>query len=184
MLSNLPMLPPEHTLAHLQATLSNSFEHHIFLNSVGIRSLTPGHPPPYLELALACVGSIFSPAASLTTPTSSDVLLTPSTSEDLFVSGMSLWSVMLEVDNRESRLCAATIAVRMRSHRPSAPTRLTSSLSTGCPLCDIRDSIDGICSSTENIRTFVQSSYGTIDHRYRFPCYANSRADVTTLTFD
>lgn len=108
MLSELPIIPPENTLVKLQAVFADSFERHIFLKSVCIENFTAGHTPPYLELALACLGSI---SASIAESTETDMRPEPSISKELFISGVSLWSVMLEVDNRESRLCAATIAV-------------------------------------------------------------------------
>lgn len=108
MLSELPTIPPEHVLVKLQAVFHDSFEHHIFLKSVCIANLTVGHTPPYLELALACLGCL---SASVMALTEADMRPAPAISDELFDSGVSLWSVMLEVDNRESRSCAATIAV-------------------------------------------------------------------------
>jgi hypothetical protein len=107
------MMPSENTIAQLQTIFFNSFEHHIFLKSVGIANFTLGHSPPYLELALACLGSI---SADFTDATNDIVTLERSqadVSAELFIAGVNLWSVMLEVDNRESRFCAATIAVRI-----------------------------------------------------------------------
>lgn len=114
MLSNVPAIPPEYTIAQLQAAFFHSFEQHVFLKAVVARSLASGGPPPYLELALACLGT-----ATAILPESPDSSITLELSQaqvaaDLFVAGVNLWSVMLEVDNRESRACAAVTAVSVR----------------------------------------------------------------------
>ena len=114
MLSNVPAIPPEHTIAQLQAAFFRSFERHVFLKAVVARSLASGSAPPYLELALACICS-----ATAILPESPDSSITfelpqAQIAADLFVTGVNLWSVMLEVDNRESRLCAAVTTVSMR----------------------------------------------------------------------
>jgi hypothetical protein len=113
MLSDVPAIPPEHTLAQLQAVFFSSFEQHVFIKSVAVANLCSGRPPPYLQLALACLGSV----AATSTGSTSDITARESpqaeVSSDVFVAGVNLWSVMLEVDNRESRSCAAVVAVRV-----------------------------------------------------------------------
>ena len=113
-LSDIPAIPSDHTIAEFEAAFFSSFEQHVFLKSVIARSLaTQGGPPPYLELALACLGAATGTLEG--SPYDTVAPLEPSQSQvaaDLFVAGMNLWSVMMEVDNRESRLCAAVTGVR------------------------------------------------------------------------
>lgn len=111
MLSDVPTIPPEDTLARLQEAFFTSFNQHIFIKTVDIANCSSAQLPPYLQLALACLGSINAPSTgsigyvmALETPEAE-------VSVGLFVAGVNLWSVMLEVDNREARLFEAVIAV-------------------------------------------------------------------------
>lgn len=113
MLSDVPATPPDHIIAQLQQAFFSSFEQHVFLPPIIAKSISQGGPPPYLELALACLGAT---TANFSASPNVTMILEPSqvqVAADLFVSGVSLWSVMLEVDNRESRLCASVTAVRI-----------------------------------------------------------------------
>lgn len=113
MLSDVPSTPPDHVLAQLQQAFFSSFEHHVFLPPIISKSCSQGGPPPYLELALACLGA--TTATLSDSPNVANILESSQAqvAADLFVAGVSLWTVMLEVDNRESRLCASVTAVRL-----------------------------------------------------------------------
>ncbi|KIW98743.1 uncharacterized protein Z519_00406 [Cladophialophora bantiana CBS 173.52] len=111
MLSDIPTLPPEETLARLEASFFDSFEQHVFLNSVRILNWCSGRQPLYFQVALACLGSITS------TSSISDIVASGTSraelSAGLFIAGVNIWIVMLEVDNRESRLCEAVITAAL-----------------------------------------------------------------------
>jgi hypothetical protein len=108
LLSDVPQPPPEDELSRLQSAFSTSFKHHVFLDFVDNSSLPSSSLPPYLQFAYACLASVTSDLAK--TNVSSE-LLQPEVSSILFIAGANLWSVMLEVDNREARLFEAVVAV-------------------------------------------------------------------------
>lgn len=60
---------------------------------------------------------------SFTTPSHSSTASNDSSRQDvsaaLFIAGVNLWSVMLEVDNREARQLEAVIAVSIRQGKMS-----------------------------------------------------------------
>lgn len=101
LLSDSLTMPSEDELVRLQGGFYASFKQHIFINSVDVTD-TSGIIPPYLQLALACISSVTSPVAAMNEHQSGS---------GFFVTGVHLWSVMLEVDNREARLLEAVVAV-------------------------------------------------------------------------
>ncbi len=113
MLSNVPSNPPEDTLARLQEAFFNSFKQHIFIKTVDIANWSSAQLPPYLQLVLACLGSVTAPSTGSTGYTTALGTPQDEVSAGLFVAGVNLWSVMLEVDNRETRLFEAILAVRV-----------------------------------------------------------------------
>lgn len=106
-------------MERLQEAFFTSFKPHIFIDIVDITD-TSDIIPPYLQLALASISSVTSvrmttseyPVGSGKTPAE--------TSAGLFVAGANLWSVMLEVDNREARLLEAVVAVSAFSSKISS----------------------------------------------------------------
>ncbi len=122
LLSAVPTIPRADKLAELQATFFDSFGQHIFFESLPFAKWCSGRPPPYLQLALACLGSVSGSTAGSNSGRVTLGALQEEVHADLFVAGVSLWTVMLEVDNRESRLCEAVIAVgppRRESNNPA-----------------------------------------------------------------
>lgn len=121
LLSDVPATPSEEQLERLQAAFFNSFKHHIFMNAIDVVGSPSDSLPPYLQFALACVGSMTSPedACVFTTPNGTVQI---DVAAHLFVAGVNLWSVMLEVDNRETRLLEAVVAVRIDQSRTSSVT--------------------------------------------------------------
>ncbi|KIW58069.1 hypothetical protein PV05_02619 [Exophiala xenobiotica] len=109
LLSDVPATPSEEQLERLQAAFFNSFKQHIFMNAIDVVGSPSDSLPPYLQFALACVGSMTSPedACVFTTPNGTVEI---DVAAHLFVAGVNLWSVMLEVDNRETRLLEAVVA--------------------------------------------------------------------------
>ena len=117
LLSNVPQTPPEDELLRLQSAFSTSFKQHLFLNFVDNLSPSSSSLPPYLQFAYACLASVTSGPAN--TSPYNNVANEPSPSDvsaALFIAGAELWTVMLEVDNREARLLEAVIAVSL--HEP------------------------------------------------------------------
>lgn len=112
LLSDVPGLPPEDELRRLQSAFFTSFKHHIFVDAIEVAALA-SPIPPYLQFALASLSAV---ASSLSNSSSIETEKTPAdTSAGLFVAGVNLWSVMLEVDNREARLFEAVFAVSISS---------------------------------------------------------------------
>lgn len=68
--------------------------------------------PPYLQFALACVGSMVGFTEDTVPITTGGEIVSTEVGANLFLTAVSLWSVMLEVDNREARLLEAVVAVR------------------------------------------------------------------------
>jgi hypothetical protein len=118
LLSDVASTLPNDDLARLQAAFLTSFKQHIFINAVDVTDSTSSPLPPYLQLAIACLASVTSPltdtsAYSIGTETSQSEV-----SASLFLTGVNLWSVMLEVDNREARLLEAVVAVSSNQPNP------------------------------------------------------------------
>lgn len=113
MLSDVPTMPPEDEMARLQASFFDSFNH-IFLDGVDVADWSSNPLPPYLQVALACLGAAASGSATNTgayavTNTSDHA----DASAGLFLAAARLWTVIVEVDNREARMLEAVIAVRI-----------------------------------------------------------------------
>lgn len=113
-LSELPPPPPAVLLDEAQHQFSLSFKHHIFLNAIAIPPPSARKiVPPYLKIAFACLGVAASDQSAnrigSNLHTAEFTLLSAS---DLFITGESLWGVMMEVDNREARLLESIFAVR------------------------------------------------------------------------
>lgn len=113
LLADLPPIPEEAELARLQSLFFTSFKLHIYLDAVHIPDTAQSLNPPYFPLTLACLASAVSPRSSL-----NGYMLCTDTSQGevsaaLFDAGLGLWSVVLEVDNREARLLEAVVAVSL-----------------------------------------------------------------------
>lgn len=114
LLSDCSIYPPG--LDQLHTAFLTAFKQHIYIDAVDvIDATTIPTSPPYLQFAIACLSSATSASAtSETSPyyaTAFGGTNRAEISAGLFVAGVSLWSVMLEVDNREARLLEAVIAV-------------------------------------------------------------------------
>lgn len=110
LLSAVPAMPSEDELARLQEGFFTCFKHHIFIDTVDVVS-TLSITPPYLQLALACISSVTSPLMTTNEQPNGNGTFPADVSTSSFVAGVHLWSVMLEVDNREARLLEAVLAV-------------------------------------------------------------------------
>jgi hypothetical protein len=105
-LSDLPSPPDSHALEQAQHQFSISSKRHIFLDAIQLP--TPSSKsviPPYLQMAIACVGIAASNSTSdRRDPQGHSGPPTQLSACDLFLAGDALWGVMMEVDNREARL--------------------------------------------------------------------------------
>jgi hypothetical protein len=111
LLTDIQWIPEETELARLQSLFFTSFKLHIYLDTIDIPDAAQSPYPPYFPLALACLSSAVSPI-----PNPDGYILGTSSwqaeiSASLFAAGVSLWCVVLEVDNREARLLEAVVAV-------------------------------------------------------------------------
>ncbi|KIV92373.1 hypothetical protein PV10_03678 [Exophiala mesophila] len=115
LLSEVPPTPTDQELAHFQTLFSTTFKKHFFLDFMDNVPTSSSPTPPYLDFASACLGSITSsPTASHSSAASNDSSR-QDVSAALFIAGVNLWSVMLEVDNREARQLEAVIAASLLS---------------------------------------------------------------------
>ncbi|KIW92099.1 uncharacterized protein Z519_07083 [Cladophialophora bantiana CBS 173.52] len=113
MLSEVPIILPEEEMAQLQQLFFASFNH-IFINAVDVANWPSNPLPPYLQYALACLGAAAPAQASNTgTYTVANGTDPADVAAGLFIAGARLWSVMLEVDNREARMLEAVIAASL-----------------------------------------------------------------------
>ena len=102
MATGFPRLPGQDELMQShQVFLTHCCDHAFF---TGLARLFPSAAQVAmpLRLAIACVASVC-------------VRKSENEGEDLFVAGMKLWSVILEVDNREARSLEMLLAVRSSS---------------------------------------------------------------------
>ena len=118
LLSEVPATLPEEELARLQAAFFTSFNHHIFVNALDVVISPSSLLPPYLQHAIACLSSVTSPLRGASVHGSCNETSQAGVSTSLFLAGVNLWSVMLEVDNREARLLEAVVAVRLDLPNP------------------------------------------------------------------
>jgi hypothetical protein len=112
LLTEIPSIPEETELARLQSSFFTSFKQHVFLAAIDIPNTTQSFHPPYFPLALACLSSAVSPKTDLDGNILGANTSQTEVSASLFIAGLSLWCVVLEVDNREARLLEAIFAVR------------------------------------------------------------------------
>ena len=102
-LYNVPHLPSDETLSMLQHSFAYRFQSLPFVNTLPLPPPLTEPVPPFFKLALACLAST---DASKRGPNE-----TPQLCTDLFFASMSLWTVMLELDNREARTIESVLSV-------------------------------------------------------------------------
>lgn len=112
-LSDIPFLLDGDDLSQPRALFFNSFKSHVFLKTIGISQPSPSQiTPPYLKIALACLGTACSQRRQHGDGSQPDIPVSGnSLSSDLCLSGLRLWGVIMEVDNREARVLEAILAV-------------------------------------------------------------------------
>lgn len=113
-LLTLPDMPNDEILLQSLASFNATFKKHLFLEKWALHSSMEGSVvPPYLQLAFACLACAltFGPDAAQD-PSDHVLSSTEHSAARLCRSGITLWRVMLEVDNREARLVEAVLAVR------------------------------------------------------------------------
>lgn len=106
--SGLPPVPPDDQLSSLQGAFVETFGKHVFIRDLEAVRWTAANIPPYLQLALACMAVAVSGPFTLEN-------VSHASSADLFVAGVDLWAVMVEVDNREARSLDAVISATLLS---------------------------------------------------------------------
>lgn len=116
LLSEHPAYPPEHELVQLQAQFQTTFKRHIFIDTVDLLNSPMSALPPYLQLAISCLSSATSGPEHSSLYAMGNEMSEVYMSFGLFVAGVNLWSVMLEVDNREARLVEAVVAASDTHH--------------------------------------------------------------------
>ncbi|EXJ67492.1 uncharacterized protein A1O5_09505 [Cladophialophora psammophila CBS 110553] len=102
-LSNFPDLSSDYDVDSLQQFFSHRFDKHILINSLPLPSQSQRSVPPYFKLALACLACASSPGRSTEHGQGEKA-------RKLFQAGNDLWTVILEVDNREARTLEGAIA--------------------------------------------------------------------------
>jgi hypothetical protein len=107
LLTEVPALPSSEELSRLQNTFDLVFIQHIYVRDLAIGSSQSSSTPPYLQLALACMASVFAPSL-ITEVARSDL---PEASANLYLAGVDVWSIMLEVQNTEARTLDAVHSV-------------------------------------------------------------------------
>ncbi|CRG82907.1 hypothetical protein PISL3812_00254 [Talaromyces islandicus] len=91
LLSDFPQgLPPQSEVIRLRNIFANCYSGHPFLNRLPLPPPSRGSVAPTLPLAIACLASVHA---------NND----PAEAKDLFLATFSLWSSIMEVDNREAR---------------------------------------------------------------------------------
>lgn len=98
LLSNFPALPRQTEIVALKEAFSRIGPTHVFLNRFPLPQPTRERQSTPFCFGMACIA-----AAHANRP--------DSPSKDLFTAGMSLWSVITEVDNREARSIDMLMAV-------------------------------------------------------------------------
>lgn len=119
LLSEHSIYPPEHELVLLQSTFLTKYKQHIFIKTVDLLNSPISSLPPYLQLAISCLSSATSSPEDSSLYAMGSEMNQVDVSSSLFVAGVNLWSVMLEVDNREARLVEAVVAVGTSNLNPS-----------------------------------------------------------------
>ncbi|KAF5700127.1 fungal specific transcription factor domain-containing protein, partial [Fusarium globosum] len=104
-------LPAEDELAALHHEYRDTFGTHVFVSDMGAERIVARSNPSYLqlELAVACIASVFSDSPVKTQDTPYAV------SEQLFLAGFHLWLATVEVDGRETRSARTAIAAALFS---------------------------------------------------------------------
>ena len=97
-LSNIPSVPPPNEITYLRQVFSISCASHIFFGRLPLPEPSREPIAPPLRLAIACLASVYLNQAE-------------EESTKLFLAGMSLWTVIMEVDNREARSLELLMAV-------------------------------------------------------------------------
>jgi hypothetical protein len=107
-------MPDEEILLKSLTSFNTSFKKHLFLDRCPLHSSMEGSlVPPYLQMAFACLACALSSEPDAAQDSSDHILsFTKHSATRLCRSGMTLWGVMMEVDNRETRLVEAVLAVR------------------------------------------------------------------------
>ncbi|KAK6405340.1 hypothetical protein LTR95_018777, partial [Oleoguttula sp. CCFEE 5521] len=126
LLSSLPKLPSDYDLTTISHSYAQIFEEHAFVKELGVGTLAASARPPHLQLAVACI------AAAISDPIADDT--ESPVASDLFHTGLKLWTVILEVDNREARNARAILAVGRSD--PSCCIRLI--IGVGIAAVDLR----------------------------------------------
>ncbi|KAK1042990.1 hypothetical protein LTR74_018474 [Friedmanniomyces endolithicus] len=105
-------MPNDEILLQSLTSFNTSFKKHLFLDKCPLHSSMEGSlVPPYLQLAFACLAcALSSEPDSAQDPSDHILSSTKHSAARLCRSGMTLWGVMMEVDNREARLVEAVLA--------------------------------------------------------------------------
>ena len=96
LLYNFPQVPDDAELSRLRQEFYKRCRNHLFLARLPISTASSDSIAPNLGLAMACLASV-SEQGKLPIGTRGDK------AQNIYLAGLRLWTVMLEVDNREAR---------------------------------------------------------------------------------
>ncbi|MCJ1471563.1 hypothetical protein MMC13_000203 [Lambiella insularis] len=114
LLSDFPDMPNMAQLGVLESSFWGLSKHLVFLGTMAVPSGPKEVSPPYLRLSLACLASCLSRAAEVSGTLSEWTHESRAAAvRALFVAGLKIWGVMLEVDNREARKVEAVMAISL-----------------------------------------------------------------------
>ncbi|KAK5049567.1 hypothetical protein LTR84_004496 [Exophiala bonariae] len=103
-LLDFPELPSDYMITQLHESFSSGWKSHILINNISIPSSAQSQIAPYLKLAIACLSST-APAIDQTDQSA--------LAKTLFIASHALWTVMLEVDNREARASESVVTAAL-----------------------------------------------------------------------
>ena len=115
-LEDFPEIPSVPDMMLLRSSFATTMAQHVYMRGACQRFLDPSQPlPPYLSLAIACVGSELHSIA----PANNELQLQmdPLLTGRLFQGSLKTMSVMVETDNSEARTIETVLAVVPLAHR-------------------------------------------------------------------
>ena len=97
LLSEFPSMPDHVELTQLRLAFSTTYSSQLLLGSLSVPPASRNSIAPHLLFAMACMAAVAEDE--------------PDRPRKLFFAAITLWSVMMEIDNRETRTDEALVAV-------------------------------------------------------------------------
>jgi hypothetical protein len=112
LLSNFPDIPDSEQLGNLEMSFWALSKKFVFLRAISMSGTFRELTPPYLRLSQACLATCLSPSSEISPKVSErSSSVRADAGKALFLAGLKVWGLMLEVDNREARKVEAVMAV-------------------------------------------------------------------------